>query len=529
MTGKPIMLQGTSSNVGKSVLAAALCRIFYQDGFQTAPFKAQNMALNSAVTPDGGEIGRAQAVQAEAACVKPTVEMNPVLIKPKQDMHAQIVVMGKPYADMSAKDYRSKFLPGAHGLVLECINKLKQQYEVLVIEGAGSPAEVNLKSRDIVNMKTAELADSPVLLIADIDRGGVFASLVGTLELLEPEERLRVKGFIINKFRGDIDLLKPGLDFLEQKTGIPVLGVIPYLHDHGIEEEDSVWLSEIKQLQASNKANRAGNKAKQTSENVIKIAVTQLPRISNFTDMMPFMRLPDTELRFVNKGECIGDVDVVIIPGTKNSILDLLYLKEQRYDKEIIELAAKGARIVGICGGYQMLGKELLDPTGTEADVGNQQGLGLLPISTTYSATKSTFQVEAKLMATTGFWKDVSGQTVRGYEIHMGQSKLDAGAAPLLEIKARSGQETDVVDGAYSENGKIFGTHVHGFFDNITILKAFINDLRAEKGLSPIEEQQLGVYQKEQNYNRLADAVRESLDMERLYEIIGLTKKTKGA
>lgn len=512
---KAIMFQGTSSNVGKSVLCAAFCRIFYQDGYRTAPFKAQNMALNSAVTPDGGEIGRAQGAQAEAAGIKPTVDMNPILIKPKQDMHAQIIVRGRPIGDMSAKDYRNDYLPKAVSVVLESLNRLKDEYEILVIEGAGSPAEVNLKDRDIVNMKTAELADAPVLLIADIDRGGVFASLIGTLELLEPHERDRVKGFIINKFRGDLDLLKPGLDFLEERTGKEVFGVIPYIHDHGIDEEDSVCLSEYK--------------TRGSIDAPIQVAVIQLPRISNFTDINPFFDLPDTCVRFVKNGEAIGEADVVIIPGTKNSILDLVYLKEQGYDDEILALADKGKYIVGICGGYQMLGLELLDPEGTEAGIGSQQGLGLLNCVTIYGAEKSTHQVEATIAAAEGLWQDLKGQTVKGYEIHMGQADILDSNSCLLQITGRSGRDAQVMDGAVVNGGRVFGTHLHGFFDNLNVMLTFVNAIRKEKGLSLLQARDLDIYQRERNYDKVAEIVRNSIDMEKIYKIMGINpEKDKG-
>ncbi|MEW6623430.1 MAG: cobyric acid synthase [Bacillota bacterium] len=504
---RSIMLQGTSSNVGKSVLCTALCRIFHQEGYRVAPFKAQNMALNSAVTPDGGEIGRAQGAQAEAAGIKATVHMNPILIKPKQDLHAQIIVLGRPIGDMSAKQYRSDYLAKAEPLVQDSINRLKEEYDVLVIEGAGSPAEINLKDRDIVNMKTAELADAPVLLVADIDRGGVFASLIGTLELLEPHERARVKGFIINKFRGDLDLLKPGLVFLEERTGIPVLGVIPYIHDHGIDEEDSVCLSE-----------KRGNGALNMP---VQIAVIQLPRISNFTDFNPFFGLPGTSVRFVQKGEPIGDVDAVIIPGTKNSILDLVYLKEEGYFEEILKLADRGKYIVGICGGYQMLGRMLFDPHGTEAGIGDQEGLGLLPCVTTFGPEKSTHQVEGVILYGSGFWKDLAGKRIKGYEIHMGQSEVLDENQWLVKINVRSGKEVQLKDGAVARAGKVFGTHIHGLFDNTDLLLSFINSIRIDKGLPPLEITELNIFQREKNYDKLAAMVKNHLDMERLYRIMG--------
>lgn len=507
-THRAIMVQGTSSNVGKSLLCTALCRIFAQDGFQTAPFKAQNMALNSTVTPDGGEIGRAQGAQAEAAGVAPSVLMNPILIKPKQDCEAQIITLGVPYADMSATAYRRDFLPGAVSIVRDCLNKLQAQYQVLVIEGAGSPAEINLKDRDIVNMKTAELADAPVLLAADIDRGGVFASLIGTLELLEPHERQRVKGFIINKFRGDISLLQSGLDFLSERTGIPVLGVVPYVHDHGIDEEDSVCLSE--------KNGWGDEQAK------VQIAVIQLPRISNFTDINAFIGLPDSRVRYVQPGESIGRVDLLIIPGTKNSILDMLYLQEQGYAEEIRSLAAQGTYIAGICGGFQMLGQELLDPEGTEAGMGSLPGLGLLPVSTLFGACKSTHQAQAQITSDRGVWKPLQGQEIRGYEIHMGQSVVIGEGSSLTHIGCRSGESCSIADGACSDSGRVFGSYLHGIFDNPAVMLGIMNEIRNSKGLPVLEIDQLPSQQRQQKYDQWADLVRASLDMNRLYHIMGL-------
>ena len=502
-----IMVQGTSSNVGKSMLCTALCRIFAQDGYKTAPFKAQNMALNSTVTPDGGEIGRAQGAQAEAAGVAPSVLMNPILIKPKQDSQAQIVTLGVPYADMSATDYRRDFLPGAVSIVRDCLQKLKEQYEVLVIEGAGSPAEVNLKDRDIVNMKTAELAEAPVLLVADIDRGGVFASLIGTLELLEPHEKERVKGFIINKFRGDISLLQSGLDFLSQRTGIPVLGVVPYVHDHGIDEEDSVCLSERASW---------GNE-----QDPIQVAVMQLPRISNFTDINAFIGLPDTRVYYVRPGEAIGQADLLIIPGTKNSILDMLYLQQKGYVQEIRRLAEAGAYVVGICGGFQMLGEELLDPEGNEADIGSLPGLGLLPVTTLFGRNKSTHQAQASIVSRQGIWRHLHGQEVKGYEIHMGQSTLIDQNCSLTHIFSRSGERCSVADGACSDSGKVFGTYLHGIFDNSNVMLGIMNQIRQEKGLPALSAGDLPVMQRQHKYDQWADLVRASLDMNKIYQIMG--------
>ena len=500
------MIQGTSSHVGKSLLCTALCRIFKQDGFRVAPFKAQNMALNSYVTLDGGEIGRAQGAQAEAAGVTATVTMNPVLIKPKQDMQAQVVVLGKPLADMSARDYRAKFLPQAVGLVKQSIEELREEYQVLVIEGAGSPAEVNLKDRDIVNMRTAFLAEAPVLLAADIDRGGVFASLVGTLELLEPAERQKVAGFIINKFRGDLELLKPGLEFLEQRTGKPVVGVIPYLHDHGIEQEDSVSLADYASADA---------KAE------LDIAVMKLPRISNFTDFDRLARVPGVGLRFVGPGDTLGQPAAVILPGTKNTIQDLLYLKEKGFAEEIQELARKGVPVLGICGGFQMLGSRLCDPEGTEAGLGDIPGLGLIDMETTFFAEKQTHRCTAQVCCAALEGDAMNNLVLTGYEIHTGQVRLGPGVTPFVKITSRSEQATNLLDGAVVNQGQILGTHLHGLFDNSQLLLTWINYLRKRQGLQSMQANQLPD-QREEKYDRLAEHVRQHLDMTKIYELMGM-------
>ncbi len=509
-----IMLQGTSSHVGKSLLATALCRIFYQEGYSTAPFKAQNMALNSMVTPWGEEMGRAQGVQAEAAGTVPDSCMNPILIKPKGDMEAQIIIQGKPRQDMSARDYRENFLPQGKRIIKEAIASLKERYQVLVLEGAGSPAEINLKDGDLVNMATARWSQVPVLLVADIDRGGVFASLVGTLQLLEPWERKLVKGFIINKFRGDVELLKPGLKMLEERTGKPVLGVVPYLHAHGIEEEDSVSLQESDcwgPIDAS-----------------LKIAVIQLPRLSNFTDLDPLIKLPDTRVFLVKPGKRIGEADAVIIPGSKNTFQDLKYLKEQGYPEEIADLVKRGSYLIGICGGYQMLGEELKDPQGSEnGDTGEEDflvGLGYLPLRTTFSHGKSTHQVEAELEAAEGWLAPLQAAMVEGYEIHAGKVEFTREHPPLLTIIRRSEDRVRIPDGASTAWGKVWGTHLHGIFHNRQLLLAFANALRQSKGKNPLAERDLKDSSRGASYDSLAHQVRSSLDMERLYKIMGLAE-----
>lgn len=519
MTAKTIMLQGTSSHVGKSLLCTALCRIFYQAGYKVAPFKAQNMALNSYVTPDGGEIGRAQGVQALSAGAIPRVEMNPILLKPKGEMIAEIIELGKSFGQMSAREYRENYLSQAEPLIVKCLEDLKNEYDLLVIEGAGSPAEINLKDKDIVNMKTAKLADSPVILVADIDRGGVFAAIIGTLELLEDDERKRIKGVIINKFRGDQTLLQSGIDFLETRTGIPVLGIIPFLPDHGIEEEDSLSLE--------------GKKSWGKPDDFCQIGVLQLPKISNYTDFNPLMNLPDTYLRFIKAGEKIGDLDLLIIPGSKNTIEDLRYIKEKAYDKEIYGLAEEGKYIIGICGGYQMMGRELHDIGGNEANLGvvmpeqgvaSESGLALFDFITYYQKEKSVHQLKALIKAEQGFLKSIKGEYIAGYEIHLGQiSPVDkSNNLELVEITERSGEKCSIRDGHINATANILGTHIHALFDNDLFLLALINDIREKKSLIPLNMADLPNRNKDKKYDLLAEEVKKALDMDKIYEIMGL-------
>ena len=351
------MLQGTASDVGKSLLTTALCRILHQDGYSVAPFKSQNMSLNSYITPDGKEIGRAQGMQADACKIVATTNMNPILLKPTREMSSQVVVHGKPYKDLDARAYREHYLPIAETIVKDALAQLRSQHEVVIIEGAGSPAEINLKDRDIVNMRLAAWADAPVILVADIDRGGVFASVVGTMAILEPQERDRVCGIIINKFRGDVTLLQPGIDWLEERIGKPVLGVIPYLQGLTLEDEDSLSLDD-----------KLGQGNQPARPDQLDIVVIRLPRISNFTDIDPLLHETDVHVRYVSAVREFGSPDVVLIPGSKNTIADLQYLQQSGLADQIIGYAAHGGRIVGICGGYQMLGERLLDPHGIESD-----------------------------------------------------------------------------------------------------------------------------------------------------------------
>jgi len=500
-----IMLQGTSSHVGKSILTTALCRIFLQDGIKVVPFKAQNMALNSYVTKMGEEMGRAQVAQAEAAGLEPMVEMNPVLLKPTGNSSSQVILMGKPVGNMSAKEYHQGYSLKALGVIKECLDKLGAEFETIVIEGAGSPAEVNLKANDIVNMRIAKMVSAPVLLIADIDRGGALASVVGTLELLDPDERALIKGIIINKFRGDLDLLKPALDFLEEKTGKPVLGVVPHLDQLGIDDEDSVSLDD-KQTSA-------------TSE--LDIAVIRTPKISNFTDFDALASEVDVTVRYVRPGEMIGKPDLIILPGSKNTIEDLLYLREQGYEQEIINLVNLGIPLIGICGGYQMLGKEIYDPEHTESGLDSIAGIGLLDITTTFAAGKVTHQVTATCNQNGFLGLDITCNHLTGYEIHMGRTDFLSPVKHAFRITSRSGLTTDWADGVVDPNGQIMGTYIHGIFDNDMYRRSLLNALRAAKGLGTIDAINDTYTRKQNSYNRLADTVRNSLNMELIYQMMG--------
>lgn len=491
------MLQGTGSGVGKSILVTALCRIFLQDGYRVAPFKAQNMALNSSVTRDGGEMGRAQVVQAQACRVEPSVDMNPILIKPTSDLGAQIIVRGAPVGNMSVLGYTS-YKKQTTQVVAESFRKLIHAYDIVVIEGAGSPAEVNLKEHDIVNMHVAEISDSPVVLVGDIDKGGVFAWLVGTMELLTKEERARVKGFIINKFRGDRTLLKPGIEFLEKRTGKKVLGVVPYFRDIRIPEEDSV-------------ADYQPKRSKATLDEVIRIAVIRLPHMSNFTDFHALQDEPDVDLRYVEYGEDMYDPDAIILPGTKSTVSDLEYLYTYGYADRIKKAAYQDKVVVGICGGYQMLGERILDPLHVEHHRSEIQGLGLLNTITEFDPNKLTAQVKARELKT--------GMVVEGYEIHQGKTRLLDGAPAAFDIMERSGQPVNAKDGASSCEGSVWGTNIHGLFDNNHFRRHFIDRIRIKKGWSPRVEHAT-VFNQDKEYDKLAELARLSLDLNSIYQIL---------
>ena len=504
MPAKTLMVQGTASSVGKSVMVSALCRIFRQDGLNVAPFKSQNMSLNSYVTREGHEIGRAQVVQAEAAGVEPTVEMNPVLLKPEADNRSQVILRGKPLTSLPAKEYYA-LKDRLWSVITESLATLTAAYDVVVIEGAGSPAEVNLRDMDLVNMRVALHCDSPVLLVGDIDRGGVFASLVGTLELLEPEERALVQGIVINRFRGDRSLLEPGLEWLEQRTGVPVAGVVPYYHDIHIAEEDSVFLERRRRM-------------KEQDGYVLDIAVIGLPHISNFDDFDPFERDEGVRLRYVESDDPLGEPDLIILPGTKSTASDLRQLRTVGLADEVVARARSGTPVIGICGGLQMLGERILDPERIESHDSEIQGLGLLPVETTFSASKSTHQVRGRVVRAEGLLLKASGLTISGYEIHMGQTTGTEEEPPFL-LEEQSGRACHRPDGLMAPGGNVFGTYVHGLFHNDALRRAILEEL-AERKEAALPSAGIP-FSKDDQYDRLADLVRNSLDMDLVYRALG--------
>lgn len=504
---KCIMVQGTASSVGKSLITAGLCRLFRQDGYSVAPFKSQNMALNSFITREGKEMGRAQVVQAEAAGIEPSVEMNPILLKPTTDKKAQVIINGEVYKNMSAVEYHN-FKPELAEMIRDIYNRLAEKHDVIVIEGAGSPAEINLRDKDIVNMGMAEIADAPVILVGDIDKGGVFASLAGTMLLLTEEERARVKGVIINKFRGDVEILKPGIQMLKDIIKVPVLGVLPY-ERLNIEDEDSL-------------AERFTN-AREDVKGDIDIAVVKLPHISNFTDFNALENLPGVRVRYVERRPDLNQPDMIIIPGSKNTIEDLMFVRNSGLEEEIKLLHRKGVLIFGICGGYQMLGMEIEDPHQTESNLLKTSGMGLLNIKTVFQQKKITTQVEAVISDDYGVLGGLKGKRIDGYEIHMGTTVFMDGCIPYLKINKILEKESAKIDGVRNEDGSVFGTYIHGIFDNMDFTAGFINNLRKKKGLDEISEEKLGFREfKEAQYDKLADMLRRNLDISAIYKIIGV-------
>lgn len=540
---KAIMIQGTMSNAGKSVIAAGLCRIFSQDGYRTAPFKSQNMALNSYITAQGLEMGRAQAVQAEAAGIPPHVDMNPILLKPTTDVGSQVIVHGVSRGNMKARDYfamKKSLIPK----IMESYRRLADEYDIIVIEGAGSPAEINLKSDDIVNMGLARLVGAPVLLAGDIDRGGVFAQLYGTVALLEQDEKAMVKGLIINKFRGDQSILQPGISMLEKLCGLKVRGVIPYM-DVDIEDEDSL----SQRLETGREPG------------LIDLAVIRLPRISNFTDFNVFSRINGVSLRYVDRVSQLGTPDMVFLPGTKSTIHDLLWMRRNGLEAAVLKLAHRQVPVWGICGGYQMMGETIIDEAGVESNAcARTAGMGLLPLCTRFEEEKVRTRVEGSFGELDGILEPLSGLYMQGYEIHMGRTAIDRenGAADtarrvpfrmepeicrpmayLMEMQESAkerGEAAGEIPGSGQRHGKpakadgwnrgsIYGAYVHGVFDGPKIADTIISCLAKQKGLSMDQAQpaDYGSY-RQQQYDKLADTLRDSLDMEAIYRIMGVER-----
>lgn len=509
---KTIMIQGTMSNAGKSLITAGLCRILKQDGYRVAPFKSQNMALNSFITEEGLEMGRAQVVQAEAAGVKPVAAMNPVLLKPTNDTGSQVIVNGVSIGNMPAKEYfayKKNLIPE----IKKAFDKLSEEYDIIVIEGAGSPAEINLKQEDIVNMGMAKMADAPVLLVGDIDRGGVFAQLYGTVMLLEADERDRIGGLIVNKFRGDKTILEPGLDMIKERLHIPVAGVVPYM-DVDIEDEDSLG----NHLLGTVKSERAD----------VEIAVIRFPRISNFTDFSVFSTIPSVALRYVDSVSSLGKPDLVILPGSKNTIEDLLWMRQNGLEAGVLKLGSSGVPVFGICGGFQMLGEQLKDPLAMESSAGlsSVRGMELLPVRTVFGAEKTRTRVTGACTAVEGIFEELSGMNIEGYEIHMGQT--ERALPPLAYVmESQSGSHLAKMDGCQRKN--VYGTYIHGFFDSENIADTIVKALRKKKGLASQPGTTFSYQEyKEKQYDKLADLLRESLDMDRIYSLMGLTNDNGG-
>ena len=493
---KALMAQGTMSNAGKSVIAAALCRIFKQDGYRVAPFKSQNMALNSFVTRDGLEMGRAQVTQAEAAGIEPDVRMNPVLLKPVRDTGSQVIVMGEVLDTISAKNYyaiKSSLKPK----ILEAYNSLAAEYDVIVLEGAGSPAELNLAEDDFVNMGMAQMAKAPVLLAGDIDRGGIFPQLYGTIKLLPPEQSALIKATIVNKFRGDISLFEDGVKLLEDLCGVPCAGVIPYL-DVDIDDEDSL----------SERLTRKKPNA------VLDIAVIGMPHISNFTDFTALQATPGVGLRYTGDASSLGTPDLLILPGTKNTISDLISLRQRGLEGAIKNFAQKGGAVLGICGGYQALGERITDSAGAEGEAGRSvAGFGLLPATAEFTREKRRARTTATVLETGGVLAPLSGAEAEGYEIHMGVSRLNKGAKPFLRLA--SGE----LDGCQA--GNIYGTYLHGFFDSASCRESVLSALAKAKGVNLPKENAFDYNEyKNRQYNLLAEGVRNNLNMQLIYKIL---------
>ncbi len=492
MKHKNIMIVGTSSGAGKSITVAGLCRALTKDGYKVSPFKSQNMALNSFVTKSGLEMGRAQVVQAAACKIDPEAYMNPILLKPTTDRKIQVIVNGKSIGNMNGIEY-GKFKTSLKPEIMKSYNYIKENYDISVIEGAGSPVEINIKGEDIANMKMAEMADAPVILVADIDRGGVFASIYGTIMLMPPEERARVKGVIINKFRGDVNILKPGLKEIEDLTGVPVIGVMPY-SNIDIEDEDSVT-ERFKKLQ--------GKKG-------INISVIKLRHISNFTDIDALRIVEDVNIKYITSADEMGEEDIIVIPGTKNTIDDLKEIKDNGIATEIIKASKNGKVVIGICGGFQMMGEKIKDPYGIESEIKEIPGLGLLELETIMEKEKNTLQYEGELKDCFGILEGLDGEKVKGYEIHQGVT---------LGEERKVTEDERVV--AIAKGDNIFATYLHGIFDNEKVTRTILNKVREKKGIeTQIEGITFDEY-RERELDKLEKIFRENIDMEKIYKILG--------
>lgn len=523
---KAIMIQGTMSGAGKSLLAAGLCRIFRQDGYKVAPFKSQNMALNSFITEEGLEMGRAQVMQAEACGIAPSVRMNPILLKPTNDTGSQVIVNGEVLGNYSARDYfsfKKKLIPE----IMRAYRSLDEEYDIIVLEGAGSPAEINLKKDDIVNMGMAELAHAPVLLAGDIDRGGVFAQLYGTVALLEKKERALVKGLIINKFRGDRTILDPGVEMLEELTGIPVVGVTPYL-SVDLEDEDSLSgrfapAAEKRPLItgtcAGGESVRQDPEAGEGKVPVLDLAVIRLPKISNFTDFNPFEYVEGVSVRYVDRPSRLGVPDLIFLPGSKNTMGDLRWLRESGMEAALLKAHAAGSAVFGVCGGYQMLGQTLSDPLGVESG-GQMRGLGLLPLSTVFSGAKTRSRVHGYFGETGGLFRGLAGKEFEGYEIHMGRTERTGGDS-FLQFSESHGNGPGESRSGGCVCGDVCGSYIHGLFDLAGVREAIVSALCERRGIRPSDVRTVDYRTyKEAQYVKLAEGLRESLDMKRIYEIL---------
>ena len=516
MTARALMILGTASHVGKSIITAGLGRIFADEGIRVAPFKAQNMSLNSAATPDGREIGRAQALQAEACRVMPAVEMNPILIKPRSDTSSQVVLLGKVWGQVTASDYHTRHVEELFPAVLESYRKLASEYDLVLLEGAGSPAEINLRDHDIVNLRMAKAAKAACLLVGDIDRGGVFASLLGTMELLEPAERKMFRGFLINKFRGDLSLLQPGVEMIEQRLGLPCVGVVPYLHALGLDEEDSVAIGDRLTV-----ARSWGSIDDDPSPHRrLRIGVIALPHMSNFTDFDALAAEPSVALAFIERPEDVDRADVVILPGTKQTIDDLDWLTRRNFVPKLRAHDSENRVTIGICGGFQMLGSRLEDPWGVEAGgvAQDHEGLGLLAVRTVFSKEKITRPVRASLYDSSfasDLWKE---RAFQGYEIHMGETERSHGIRPLARLS--TADSVEIPDGAIDSAGHVLGTYVHGFFDNDSFRHGFLDWVRASQKLAPVKEKAFATEEREERLNRWADHLRSTLRLDLIREWI---------